>query len=407
MFNALSLIAGFVLGQGSIFLAQTYLVHTNNLERVTDYGVAYSIFILMMLIVESGSVQYIARSVSLATSDVSEISKIYSNVVIYKLIIAFIIIVISTVGLFLWSNDFTKIFIIGLFPVIIFHAFSPSGVLDGLSISGYNGYLMMFQNLGISIILVLTSNSGDIFTSACLAFSISIIYIIITFALIKMLAKKYSGFAFKFKLVNFEKLKHTSINCFPLLFSMLPGQVFQRIQLLLSKSFLGDDITAYFIYVKQIISSISQLISFIKRIEYPKLVKNIENLNGIKLIKSGFHYQWYSFAFAILCFAGIHASLYINSIYNLYETDIVINILTFASILVLSEVFSSSSMYLLAGKAEYLAIAVIRTISVIIAIILIYSFDVSINHIIIAEFLCQLMIFSAGTIFILRRNRYV
>jgi hypothetical protein len=61
---------------------------------------------------------------------------------------------------------------------------------------------------------------------------------------------------------------------------MLPGQLYGRAQLILSTTYLGAETTALFLYVKQVVSGVMQVITFVQRVEFPTLVRRLANPDG-------------------------------------------------------------------------------------------------------------------------------
>jgi hypothetical protein len=73
-------------------------------------------------------------------------------------------------------------------------------------------------------------------------------------------------------------------------FTMLPGQLYFRFQLLLATVFLGAQGTALFLYSKQIATAFAQLIAFLRRIEFPDLVVRLMSSKG-NLVRETFASQ--------------------------------------------------------------------------------------------------------------------
>jgi len=55
----------------------------------------------------------------------------------------------------------------------------------------------------------------------------------------------------------------------------VPGQVIGRAQILLSVAYLGAETTALFVYAKQIVSALTQIVAFVQRVEFPGLVEKL------------------------------------------------------------------------------------------------------------------------------------
>src|SRR5690606_30479576 len=81
--------------------------------------------------------------------------------------------------------------------------------------------------------------------------------------LVQLLALKLAGWGMRFENPRWAGIVSAGCDGLALLGGNLPGQAYFRVQLLISSAWLGPAPTALFIYVKQIVTAVIQLISFV------------------------------------------------------------------------------------------------------------------------------------------------
>jgi hypothetical protein len=98
-----------------------------------------------------------------------------------------------------------------------------------------------------------------------------------------------------------------------LLFQFFPGQITMRVQLVLSTLYLGAETTALFIYAKQIVTGMTQIIGFVLRIDFPGLVQRLagsgDRFRTILKAQQTTLYCAVTFSFATAILFGVAATV--------------------------------------------------------------------------------------------------
>lgn len=279
LLNLALLIMGYGSGQGTIFLAQTWLLATNELKLVALFGLHFTTATLAILIVEAGSITLLARKVASQSSVKlsSSIWQAYFGVSTFRFAIALAILGVCGIVLtFAPASPFTHHYVFAAAPALLVWSLNVSGVLDGLKLSGVTGVTTSVPSLfsGIALVLIPFFPSLDPGTTLGAAFSLGY-FSAIALQLFALTAMKIE--------ISWETPTRNDIvaaarDGFLLLGSQLPGQLYFRLQLQLCHIYLGADSTALFLYIKQIFVALAQLIWFIRRIEFPYLVRKVTRL---------------------------------------------------------------------------------------------------------------------------------
>lgn len=274
--NLLLILSGYGLGQGSLFLSQTWLLAHGHLDRISEFGVAFYSFTLSTVFIDFGSTQYLSREVAGTLADEpSEDSAwiFYWRIAPVRILIA----ILAAAALFLLSR-FSNIFSSGFFtfasPALLIWSLNATGLLDGMRLSGASGLSLAIPFLTSSLALALTASmpsepSGQIIGAALSAGYIATLWV-------HLATLKWSGRRMIFVTPRIREICESSIHSGSAMLTTLPGQLYFRLQLGICSSILGSHPTAAFLYAKQISTAFGQLIAFMRRVEFPDLVKQIQ-----------------------------------------------------------------------------------------------------------------------------------
>jgi len=273
--NSALLIASFGMGQGSIFLAQTWLVGRGELELLARFGTCFSFAILALMLVDCGSVTSVARRVAFANrqGDTAEIRRCFWSASIVRLCPA--IAVASVAAAYaLWTQDsFSSAYAIAAMPALGFWAFNASGILDGLKLSGLSGLTGMATYLCSAAMLLpasgLSANQAGLALGAVLSVGCGLTVVM------QLLALRHFGHAPGKISVTRECCKGLAREGALVLLALLPGQLSFRFQIVVCSLFLGQGTTAIFLYGRQVAAAGSQLLEFIRRAHFPLLVQRL------------------------------------------------------------------------------------------------------------------------------------
>lgn len=335
--NLLMLVGGFGMGQGSMFLAQTWLLAEGSYDLLAFFGTHFSFAILAILLVDAGSLTILAREVahaSLIEDGKKIIWRCYSEITSIRLVLVLGVILVAVIWIALSSPDPQSIrYWIYAAPGVCIWAFNLSGILDGLKMSGVSGMTGSIAYIASAISLVVVSVFPQLDSGATMGAGLSVGYLSTVWAQLRSLRMRNTEV--QFEMPSTAAVMKTARASVAMLGSTLPGQFYFRIQLVISSAYLGGTSTAILIYVNQIVSAISQLIGFVRRVEFPHLVaalarskdERIRKVIGIQKIGS-----WVALASTI----GVAVSGYFISQMSASSIQSTGEFMSFYSILVLS-----------------------------------------------------------------------
>ena len=271
------LIGGFGIGQGSIFLAQTYLVATGRTELLALFGTHFSFAMLGIIIVEAGSLTILSAQIArllVAQGDEHDLWRVYWETTVYRLTMAGLLIA----GLLIFRAlfplpAFSANYLIATLPALLIWAFNGAGFLDGLQKSGISGITGSIAYVASAVALLLaldaTPAQAGLITGAALSIGYGVT-VIVQFTALYLL-----GWRARFQRPTRGGIRKAFIEETSMLAGLAPGQLYFRAQLALASVFLGATATAMLVYAKQIIGAASQISGFARRIEFPRMVQAV------------------------------------------------------------------------------------------------------------------------------------
>jgi hypothetical protein len=274
IFNVGLLVGGFGLGQGSIFVAQTWLVAQGELVLLAEFGTHFMVATLGTLFVDAGAITLLARHVAhLPGGQVSkaDISRFFWETSLFRLILATFTILGGAAYALTSSDEFSRSYMLSAAPGFLLWAANGAGMLDGLKLSGVSGVTGSITYVASALALALAEHASPAAAGAILggAFSAgNLATVAIQWAVLGR-----HGLRPQSPTLTRSGFARAAKDGFAMLGGMLPGQLYFRFQLLLSTTLLGAAPTALLLYARQIISGITQVIGFVLRVEFPGLVQ--------------------------------------------------------------------------------------------------------------------------------------
>ncbi|MDM9626077.1 hypothetical protein QTL95_09225 [Rhizobium sp. S152] len=273
--NAALLVASFGIGQGSLFLAQTWLVGQGAFVLLTHFGVSFSFTILALMLVDCGAVTTIARRIALADADqrAAVIGQCYWHASLFRFCVAagVSLAALSYVAL---SNDvFDCAYLLSVLPALFIWAFNAAGVLDGLALGGLSGLtgVPIYAVPALALLFVADQPRGMAGTVLGAALSLgAMLTIALQIAILRRLGHAPVPARIKLSEAAFFAREGMGV-----LLAVVPGQVSFRFQILVCSLFLGELTTAIFLYGRQITVAFSQVLEFIRRAHFPQLVREL------------------------------------------------------------------------------------------------------------------------------------
>lgn len=363
------LVGGFGIGQGSVFLAQTYLVATGRTELLALFGTHFSFAMLGIIAVESGSLTILSAQIArllIAEGDEHELWRVYWETTVYRLTIAIVLIT----GLLLFKAlvplpAFSGTYLLGVLPALLIWAFNGAGFLDGLQKSGISGITGSIAYVASAVALVLALKAAPDEAGLITGGALSIGYALTV--IVQFIALRLLGWRLRFERPTPGGIRKAFIEESSMLAGLAPGQLYFRAQLAIASVFLGSTATAMLVYAKQIISAASQISGFARRIEFPRMVQAVAGNPRIP-VWTLVGIQKISFAIAgAIAAAILIASLVIISSFDGFTAQ-AWTFLAFFCVTILTEAVGQSLVQAMFARSLFHSAAALRIIAVVVAI---------------------------------------
>lgn len=262
--NLVLLVAGFGFGQGSLFLATTYLYWHGHYELIAEFGTANALTTFLLFIVDWGGTLYVAKEVVAPRANGPSAAATYLGLSLSRVIgaalLAAILYVYSLNQPTIFLNEYLKFASLG----VVCYGFNAIGLLDGAGRSGISGLTQAISVLGVAAALPACANL-DTLTAArvigglfglCLALSVAV----------QVFA---AGIPWRsaFTELSPRRIFTIATISLPYMLTALPGQLLFRAQVLLAAQFLSANLVALFLYCRQIIGIGYQALGFYLRVD--------------------------------------------------------------------------------------------------------------------------------------------
>ncbi|MBO9196161.1 hypothetical protein J5277_18825 [Rhizobium sp. 16-449-1b] len=301
MTNAAWLILSFAIGQGSIFLAQTWLIHRGALDLLAAFATHFSFAILALMIVDFGAPVVVARRISLAgDGEVLDVARrCYWQASAVRLGVALVLSVAAFIYAWIGGDGFSRAYIPAAVPALLISAFNAAGVFDGLGLSGISGLTGMLAYIASAIALVVTgAQSAD--AGVILGVALSVGYGIAVVAQLVVLWRL--GCPMRLVSVSVADCGAIAREGLSVLLAILPGQLSFRFQIVVCAAVLGQAGVGLFVYGRQIAAAASQVLEFVRRAHFPGMVRALQQIGTLR---AGFAAQQLATLLAIALTLGL------------------------------------------------------------------------------------------------------
>jgi O-antigen/teichoic acid export membrane protein len=275
--NIALLIMGLGVGQGTIFVVQTWLVAKGRFELLSAFNTHYSFAILGIILTDGGASTILARETARLSDGhgaTDEFWRLFCETTVFRLLTAALIgIASATYALALAPGGFSRCYLLCALPGLLFWAGNTAGLLDGLKMSGISGVTGSLAYAASAIALALVPDMSPEIAGSVLGGAFSAGYFLTVLAQWAALIRL--GWTPQYKSITAAGLARSFRDGGTLLFQLLPGQIHYRVQLTLSVAFLGPEPTALFTYVKQIVTALTMVIAVVLRVDFPGLVQKV------------------------------------------------------------------------------------------------------------------------------------
>ncbi|WEK45854.1 MAG: polysaccharide biosynthesis C-terminal domain-containing protein [Candidatus Andeanibacterium colombiense] len=272
--NFAGLLAGFGLGQGSLFVVQTWLLATDHVTFLGHFSFIFTMVILAYQAIDLGGLVILARRVAAdEESSAHDLSTFYWSFSLVRFIIALLLAVAAACW---WvgdpmgfSSSYTGAATLGL---IVF-SLNPGGLLDGYNKSGWSGatWALPFVASAIALPFCPELRPGQAGFILGGALSVGAIFAVVG----QYVILHRHGARPLWRRPNSLAMRATGREALLYMIGWLPGQLYFRGQIALAMALLGPVPTALIVYAKQVVMSSTRFLYFARRIEYPNLVKQL------------------------------------------------------------------------------------------------------------------------------------
>lgn len=313
LFNILLLIAGYGGGQGSIFLAQTWLVTQGRLELLALFGTHFSFAMLGIIFVEAGSLAILARHaarISHAGKPMALAWRVFWETSIFRAALALLLIAAVALWVLRSEDGFFRSYAMYSAPAYLVWSVNAAGFLDGVKLSGISGLTgsVAYVSSAVALLLAADASASDAGIILGAAFSIGHALTVC----MQAAALHRAGWKPIFSRPTRGGILQAGRDGLAMLGAALPGQIYFRAQLLISSAWLGTEATAVFVYVKQVVTAVIRLVGLLWRAEFPNLVTRLSEITAGQIAVI-IRRQWNGLVIAIVaalavCGAGLAMS---------------------------------------------------------------------------------------------------
>jgi hypothetical protein len=238
--NLAMLIAGYGFGQGSIFVAQTWLVAHGRLELLAMFGTHFAFAMFGILVVDANALTILARHAASrddGAQGASTLWRTFWETSSFRALLATLVIGGGALGAVVIDEPFTDSYVLFAAPAFAVWAINAAGLLDGLKLSGMSGVSgsLAYASSAIALLFVQGLDHRD--AGAVLGAAFTGGYVLTVAA--QFAALRAFGWRARLKRPRVKGVLAASRAGIALLGVTLPSQLHFRIQLLLGSLWLG------------------------------------------------------------------------------------------------------------------------------------------------------------------------
>lgn len=313
--NIALLIAGLGVGQGSIFIVQTWLLAGGHFDLLAAFGTHYSFAVFGIILVDAGGSTILAREVARQSSGPAardDLWRLFCETCAIRLVVALLVGAAAVGYAFGYASDaFSQWYVALALPGLLLWAANGLGLLDGLKLAGISGIAGSAAYATTAAGLGLAAGRSPDMAGAILGGAFTFGYLVTLVAHWIVLGQR--GWLPRYRRLTRNGLVRSLRDGGALLFQTVPGQINMRVQLLLSAAYLGAETTALFVYARQVVTGATQIVGFTIRVEFPGLVEKLasgkHDLASIVRAQRLTLYCAVALTLGITSVAGIAASL--------------------------------------------------------------------------------------------------
>lgn len=296
------LILTYGLAQGSLFLAQSWVVAQGELAFLGEFGSAFTFAIFALYIVDWGGQLVLARR-ELSEKDAVNRARFFWAFVLARLLIAIPLATAAVAGWALGGSSFWGVYALWFAPALIINTLNASGTLDGMGRSGIGGGCNMLPPLLSACAIPIALAAGEPMRPVILGSAMAIGAV--AMVVLQHISLALLGKAIRWARPNSGELVATFREGGVMMIALLPSYAFYRIQVAISLALLGATPTALFIYAKQVVNGFMQVVNFARRAEITRISEAIRVGADVKdILRAQQLGMYFSLGFALILAAG-------------------------------------------------------------------------------------------------------
>lgn len=273
--NMGGLLAGFGLGQGSLFAVQTWLLATGEIAFMGQFAIINTMILLAYQAIDLGGLVILARHVATEDPGSRDIPTYFWSFSAVRISVAFVLTVMGLIWLAINPTSFNSNYTAMAIPGLILLAVSPGGILDGHNMSGWTGATWALPFVASAIALPFGLGMSPRGAGMLLGGAMSLGAILAVGVQYGLL--HWQGLHVPYRRPKAAVIREGGHEALLYLVGWLPDQLSFRAQVGIATALLGLEAAALFIYAKQIIMIATRFLVFARRVEYPALVKQLTN----------------------------------------------------------------------------------------------------------------------------------
>lgn len=277
--NFVGLMAGFGLGQGSLFAVQTWLLATGEIEFMGRFSFIFTMVILAYQAIDLGGLVLLARHVAAEEHASHDLPTFYWSFSAVRIVIALVLGGAGIVWLVLDPDSFESNYAAAAAAGLILLSVNPGGILDGYNMSGWAGATWALPFVASALALPFGLGLPPPTAGLMLGAALSLGGVLAVTAQYALLHRK--GSAPSLRRPTVAAMRESGREALLYMSSWLPGQLYFRGQVGIAMALLGPVPTALFIYAKQVIMIATRFLVFARRVEYPNLVRQLADRRHI------------------------------------------------------------------------------------------------------------------------------
>lgn len=268
LFRIGGLIAGFGLGQGSMFLAQSWLVATGRIAMLGEIGLGLAVLSLVQWAADWGGTLLLSRHAATEES----LDYIRSAIAVRVCLIAPIL-GVTVVAAAYTQSPLVSGMIWGGSGAGLFWAFNLTGYLDGKAKSTLSGPISGLAWLTAAIGLIVAPTqpqfyAGMVIGSCYAAGTAATVFIHYAIA-------ARTGVPISPGAPTIANMRRFAVEATLYCLSDLPAQIYGRSIILVVTSQLGVQIAGIYVYIRQIVIAVAQGLNIMTRVEFPRIARHL------------------------------------------------------------------------------------------------------------------------------------